>query len=218
MLGPPVTREHRPLPVRAAWLGLWAAPRAPPLNAVGSGAGGPGPSAQPQAPELQAPVSEGRLAQVVPTAECPDKHCPWTGRPRFHQQGLSCVQPWVCPLRPDARPGQCAVPLGRHVSSGQFSAPAPRPPIPHQEPSQHPACPSLPQGWGSQPTAPGNQAEEAPQGKSEAGSGRDAHTFVCVYTRVYALSKPVHWSGHGAPLTLGSSCSISAFPQEPEPQ
>lgn len=191
----------------------------PPLNAVGSGAGGPRPSAQPQAPGSKPPSQRAGWHKCVPTAECPDKHCPWTGRPRFHQQRTLCTALGL-PTRPDARPGQCATsPWSRHVSSGQFSQPLP-PGHPHTPPGTKPAsCLPILQGVGLPAHSPqGNQAE-APQGQVGRPAVEGMPTFVCVYTRVYALSKPVHWSGPRRPtLTLGSSCSDSAFPPKPEPQ
>lgn len=138
----------------------------PPLNAVGSGARGPWPSAQPQAPGSKPPSQRAGWHKCVPTAECPDKHCPWTGGPVSTNKGR-CVQPWVCPLVLTPGQGSEPRPLGADTSpQGSFPSPCPTAThIPHREPSQHPACPSC-EGWGSQPTAPKGTRLRHHRGKS----------------------------------------------------
>jgi len=147
-------------------------------------------------PWPQAPSQRAGWHKCVPTAECPDKHCPWTGGLVSTNKGR-CVQPWVRPLV--STPGQGSVPrsLGADTSpQGSFPAPCPTTTHkPHQEPSQHPACPSC-GGRGSQPTAPKGTRLRHHRGKSGGWwwKGRPP-SCVCVrasHAHVYTLGKPVH--------------------------
>ena len=133
---PPSARQSRlTRPLGSAWSPLLRMQR---MGGRGTPALRSTPGSWPQAPSQRA-----GWHKCVPTAECPDKHCPWTGGLVSTNKGR-CVQPWVCPLVSTPGQGNAPRPLGADTSpQGSFPSPLPPPTHkPHQEPSQHPACPS----------------------------------------------------------------------------